>query len=121
MNVMSYLNVVIYNNTIFNNRISKCTTIYGGTRTYFDIVANYNATKLMNLDPAPLILSKTETIRADNGTTVNRNKVTQDNTVVDTDIASNSTAFANHDVVIDNGTCANPGVGSNRYPFANHR
>jgi len=64
MDVVTDLDQVVELDTVFNDRVFKCTTVNAGVGTDFDVIANAHGPQLLDLDPLPLVRGKTKAIGA---------------------------------------------------------
>ena len=86
--IMSNLNLIIENHTIFNNGIFKRTSIDSCTRANFNMIANNNAAKLRDFMPfiLPTNRSITKTIRANDSISLNQTCFSNNNVMINANI-----------------------------------
>ena len=120
LDVVGNLNQIIQFDTIMNNGIPQCPPINGGIGTDLDVVTNNHPTKLSDLDPFPLMMSKTKTIRANNRPRVDNAIITHRDTVIKGDIGFYHSISANAAFTTNKTASQNPHTGCDLNTIFNH-
>ena len=113
-NIMSNLHLIIQFNTCTDNRIIQCTPVDGRTRTYFDIIANSNTTKLRNFNPFRAIFGEPKTIGSKHCTAMDNAAFANTNAMIQRDISRYVS------LITDNTVRANTCIRANGHPITNH-
>jgi len=107
MNIVRNLHKIIELHTIFNDGVIQCTAINTGISANLNIITDSHTAKLLNFEPLPCVIRKTETISANHDTRM------QQTAFADTAILTDC------DMRTQDGSCTNPSSGFHNAVRAN--
>ena len=84
--VVSNLDLIINHHAIANHRIVQSAPVNSSIGSNLNIIANFQSAQLRNSNPTIVFLCVTETITAQHGTTLNYTPLTNEHSVIDSDV-----------------------------------